>query len=396
MGAGTDAGAGVVVRERRRAGATLAAPMRIDELPTPAAVVDLERLERNAARMREHASALGVRLRPHVKTHKCVEIARLQHGGRAGPVTVSTVAEAEAFAAAGFGDLLYAVPVSPAKLDRLAAVARRRGRLALLLDHPVTADEVSRYASSTGRRWPVWLEIDCGDHRSGADPEDPQTAALARRIAGDPDLELAGLLTHAGQSYRCRSRDEIAAVARRERDVMTSLAGRLRAEGVAVAGVSVGSTPTATAVDHLAGVTEIRPGNYALFDAFQAAIGSCTADDIALSVIAEVVSVAPGRGTAVVDAGSLVLSADPGPVHVDPRCGFGIPCGLDGTPCADLRLRSLSQEHGVLEGDVAALRPGDRLRILPNHACLAAACHAILHVARGDTVIDRWHPVHGW
>jgi len=369
--------------------------MRIADLPTPAAVVDLDRLERNARRMRERAAALGVVLRPHVKTHKCVEIARLQHGG-SGPVTVSTVAEAEAFATAGFGDLVYAVPVAPSKLDRLAAVARRCERLALLLDHPATVDEMSRHGASVGLRWPVWLEVDCGDHRSGADPEDPRTAALAARIAVDPHLELAGLLTHAGQSYRCRDREEVLAVARRERDVTASLAARLRADGLEVPGVSVGSTPTATAVDHLRGVTEMRPGNYALFDAFQAAIGSCTTDEVALSVVATVCSVATGRGTAVVDAGSLALSADPGPVHVDPGCGFGIPCDLDGAPRAGLRLRPLSQEHGVLEGDVATLRPGDRFRILPNHACLAAACHPVLHVARGDLVIDRWQPARGW
>lgn len=370
--------------------------MELDALPTPCAVVDLPRLEANAAAMRRRAETLGVRLRPHVKTHKVPAAARLQHGGGAGPITVSTVAEAAAFATAGFDDILYAVAIAPARLAACGDVAERCHRLALLVDHPETIDAVAADGRRRGRPWPVHLEVDCGAGRAGIDPEGGDALALARRIEDTPGVELAGLLTHAGQAYRCRNRDEARTVAAHERDVMVGLARRLRSASVEVPEVSVGSTPTATAVDHLGGVTEMRPGNYLFFDAFQAAIGSCAASDIALSVLTTVVGVYPQRGAAVVDAGALALSTDPGPVHVDPACGFGLVCTPDGTPRTDLRVAALSQEHGVLRGAVAGLRPGDRLRLLPNHSCLAAACHAAYHVAWGLEVVECWRPARGW
>jgi D-serine deaminase-like pyridoxal phosphate-dependent protein len=246
----------------------------------------------------------------------------------------------------------------------------------------------------------VLLEVDCGDHRTGVDPDADESVALARAIAAAKHVELVGILTHAGHSYACRDREQLAAVARQERDVAVAFAERLRRVGLAVAEVSIGSTPTMSAIDDLTGVTEVRPGNYVFYDAFQAAIGSCSLEDAAFSVLASVIGLYPEAGRLVLDAGALALSKDEGARHVDPAAGFGVLADLEGRPLNEaLRLVSLSQEHGVVRRPSAALAGlgvGDRVRVIANHSCLAAALHPQLFVARGQDVVDRWQPLRGW
>jgi D-serine deaminase-like pyridoxal phosphate-dependent protein len=350
--------------------------------------------------MRERAGRLGVRLRPHVKTHKCVEVARIQHGGALGPVTVSTMAEARAFAAAGFDDITYAVPVPLDALPEAADLRARGVRLNLLFDSTRALREIEAVGAARDVRFPLFLKVDCGYHRAGVDPEREESVALARAAASLPHVELVGILTHSGQAYACRTRAEAAAVAEHERAVMVAFAGRLSEAGVPVAEVSVGSTPACTAAERYDGVTEIRPGNYAFLDAFQAAIGSCRAAEWAFTVVATVVGSYPAAGRLVLDAGALALSKDPGPTHVDPGCGFGRVCGLDGRELEGLRLASLSQEHGIVTAATAAPAArfpiGTRMRIVPNHSCLAAACFDRYHVADGERVVGEWRPVRGW
>ena len=374
--------------------------MRVQDLRTPAALVDLDRLERNAARMAERMARLGVRLRPHVKTHKTLEAARLQVRGHFGGVTVSTLAEAAFFAAGGFRDLTYAVPIAPAKLGEAADLAGKVERLSLLVEHPAAAASVEAAARERGRRLSVLLEVDCGGRRSGVDPSREESAALAARLAGSPHLELRGLLTHAGQAYRCRNPREIAAVAERERATLVAFAERLRAAGIPVPEVSVGSTPTMAVADDLSGATEARPGNYAFFDATQAAIGACAIADVAFTVLVSVIARHPERCELVVDGGALALSKDPGPTHVDPECGYGVVLDAAGTPLRGWRVASLSQEHGVLRGNVPSSAEewpiGSTLRIVPNHSCLAAALFDRYAVVRRTEVVDEWRPVRGW
>jgi D-serine deaminase-like pyridoxal phosphate-dependent protein len=370
----------------------------ISDLPTPSALVDLDQLERNAARMADRARRLGVRLRPHVKTHKCIEIARIQTDLHFGGVTVSTLAEAHAFASGGFTDITYAVPIAPQKLAEAADLMVDIDALNLLIDHMDTLRAAEEFATSRGIVLPVYIEIDCGDGRSGINPDDDASERLVRRLAEADALDFRGLLTHAGHAYRARNRPEAWEVACEERNVITAFAAQLRDLGIAIPEVSVGSTPTVRAIDDLTGVTEIRPGNYVFYDAFQSAIGSCELDEAAFSVLATVISVHPEAGRAVVDAGALALSKDPGPTHVDPDCGFGVPVATDDLhPLPGLRITSLNQEHGTLSGPgVEALRPGTRIRIIPNHSCLSAACFDHYHVVRGTEVVDEWHPVRGW
>jgi D-serine deaminase-like pyridoxal phosphate-dependent protein len=357
-------------------------PRTLHDLPTPALVVDLDRLETNLDRMAARCRALGVALRPHAKTHKCVEIARLQAARGARGLTVSTLHEARVFADHGFDDLSWAFPVPLGRVAEARELAERV-TLHLVVDSAAAVEALE----AGGFPFHVWLEVDTGQHRSGVDPDGSAAVELARRLAGHPTLRFDGLLTHGGHAYR--GPGEAPAAARQERDLVAGLADRLRGAGVEVPALSVGSTPGLAAVDRLDGIDEVRPGNYAFYDGTQVWLGSCTAADCAATVVATVVSSQPGAGRSVVDAGALALSKDPGP----PGCGHwgatfaGLTSRAGDRLDPGARLTSLSQEHGVL----AAERPvGSRVRILPHHSCLAVACFDHLWAVRGERVVDRW------
>ena len=373
--------------------------MDLHTIKTPSLVLDVERVRRNAGKMSARISALGASLRPHVKTHKCVEVARIQTAGAAGGVTVSTLAEARAFAAHGFTDITYAVPIEPGKFDEAIELSKLCERLALITDDveiPPLLDEAARCAGLT---LDLFLKVDCGYHRCGVEPDRPEALEIPRLISDARNLRFAGILTHAGHSYHARSSEELSAIARRERDVMVEFASRLRSDGVEVPTVSVGSTPTATHVDHLDGVDEARPGNYIFFDAFQATLGSCSFADCALTVLAAVIHRDRTRRKVVLDAGAIALSKDRGPVELDSACGFGRVLDLEGRD-PGLRVESVSQEHGAVtvedESLFDQLRVGSRVRVLANHSCLTAAQHTHYHVLEDGRVVDRWEIQRGW
>ncbi len=375
--------------------------MQLETLKTPSLVLDAGRVRRNAARMSARATQLGVSLRPHVKTHKCVEVARLQTEGlpRAA-LTVSTLAEARAFAAAGFPDITYAVPVEPGKFAEAIEISRACERFNLLTDDPDVPPLLDDAARRAGATVNLFLKVDCGYHRCGVEPDSAEAFEIPRRIHDAPNLRFAGILTHAGHSYHARAAEELTALARHERDSMVELAARLRAEGLGVPVVSVGSTPTATHYDDLAGVDEMRPGNYIFFDAFQATLGSCAFEDCALTVLASVVHRDRARRRVVIDAGAVALSKDRGPVEFDASCGYGRVLDLEGRD-SGLRVGGLSQEHGqVFAGDDDAaferLGVGARVRVLANHSCLTAAQHDFYHVLEGGRIVDRWEIRRGW
>jgi len=292
------------------------------------------------------------------------------------------------------------VPIAPARVAEAAELAGRIEHFTVLVDGEVAVAELAACAEARGVTFPVMLKVDCGYHRAGVDPDSAAAVALAARIAGSRGLELCGVLTHAGHAYRCRDAAEITTVAEQERSVTVAFAERLRGAGIAVPEVSIGSTPTIALAGDLSGVTEVRPGNYAFFDAFQAAIGACALDDAAFLVAATVIGSHPERGVALLDAGALALSKDEGPRHADPECGYGVL--LDPAarrPLAGVRLTALSQEHGHVCGAaaaIAALPVGARVLVVPNHSCLAAALFDRYAVARGAEVVAEWHPVRGW
>ncbi|HVE72270.1 MAG TPA: alpha/beta family hydrolase [Thermoanaerobaculia bacterium] len=345
----------------------------LSEISTPAFLVDRAVLQRNCERMRDKAHASGVRFRPHVKTHKCVEIGRMQHGGATGPITVSTLAEAEVFARDGFRDITYAVPISAAKLDRAAALAQRIDRLSVLVD----SEEAFRAVEEHPFVFDVFLKVDCGYHRAGVDPESPDSARLALRMAHSERVHFQGLLTHAGHSYDARDAGEIRRIAAEESASLTRFRALLGIDTLR----SIGSTPTTAIVERFDDCDEVRPGNYVFFDAFQATIGSCRHEDVAVSVLTTVVGSYPERGALILDAGALALSKDLSPEHVQPGFGYGVVCDLDLRPLP-MRIVALSQEHGKVESKVH-VPVGTRLRVMPNHSCLTAAMYDRYHILDG-------------
>jgi D-serine deaminase-like pyridoxal phosphate-dependent protein len=343
--------------------------------------------------------SFGASLRPHVKTHKCVEVARIQTEGQAGGITVSTLAEARVFAARGFRDITYAVPIEPGKFDEAIELAKNCERFSLITDDREIPRQLDESARRAGVTLDLFLKVDCGYHRCGVEPDRPEALEIPRAIGDAPNLRFAGILTHAGHSYHARSREELQAVASYERDLMTEFAARLRADGVEVPCVSVGSTPTMMHVEHLAGVDEARPGNYIFFDAFQATLGSCGFGDCALTVLASVIHRDRARRKVVFDAGAIALSKDRGPVEFDEGCGYGRVLDLEGNDTRS-RVGPLSQEHGEVfvedEATLERLRVGARVRVLANHSCLTAAQHSHYNVLEGGSVVDRWEIQRGW
>ena len=350
------------------------------DLPTPALVLDLDVLENNLRVMQARADDLGVRLRPHVKTHKCVEIAELQRAVGAVGIAVSTLAEARVFARAGFEDIVWAFPLN---LSRIGEAAR----LSDEIDLGVTVDSgAAVQALETARRpFSVWLEIDCGYGRSGIPHDSEQVGRLAARIASAERLTLRGCLTHAGHAYAAESPAVVAAVAEEERRAMVDVGRVLRGAGIAPGILSIGSTPGMRRVETLDGVDEARPGNYALYDYSQTRLGSCAVRDCAVTVLSTVVSAGAGSSGAIADCGALALSKDLGPD--DPPHYGRLYRSPEGGELGDDRVTSVSQEHGRLSGRHAV---GQKIRILANHACLTVAHFDHFEVVRGRQVIDRW------
>jgi D-serine deaminase-like pyridoxal phosphate-dependent protein len=372
---------------------------QLQDLKTPSLILDVERVRRNAARVCEIAGRNNARLRPHIKTHKCVEVARIQTAGLDGALTVSTLAEAEAFTRHGFSDFTYAVPIEPGKFAEAIDLIRRGVRLNLITDSAEIPELLDNAARTAGMRIPLFLKVDCGSHRCGVEPQTKEAVEIPRLIADSPNLDFAGILTHAGHAYDAHSKIEVAAVASSERDLMIELAERLRHESIEVQTISIGSTPTIQHVDHLQGIDEIRPGNYIFFDAFQATLGSCSFADCALTVLGAVIHRDHGRKKVVIDAGAIALSKDRGAVGIDGRCGYGRVLDLDGNDL-NIRIESLSQEHGVCEvsddATFESLKIGSRVRVLANHSCLTAAQHSHYQVFEHGRIVDSWEIHRGW
>ena len=351
----------------------------VADLPTPAVLVDLDRVERNVAAMAERARMAGVKLRPHVKTHKVPEIARLQRAAGANGLAVAKTSEAEVFADAGFDDLFVAFPVVGADKGRRLLALADRVRLAVGVDSVEGAQTLAAPFHAASRTLDAMLKVDVGLHRVGVAPAD--APGHARRIAAIPGLRLRGVFTHAGHSYSGETPDAVANVGRAEGEILAGVAAALERFGFGPLEVSVGSTPTARHAMKIAGVTECRPGNYVYHDASQVSLGTCGLDDCALTVLATVVSV-PAPGRAVLDAGSKTLSSDPLRPHA---VGFGWILGTRS------RLARLSEEHGVIDvapGD--SFRVGQQVRVLPNHACVVSNLHDFVNAVRGDRVEARF------
>ncbi|MEE9314151.1 MAG: DSD1 family PLP-dependent enzyme [Rhizobiaceae bacterium] len=372
-------------------------------LETPCLILDEVRLQKNVLRLRQKAKSLGVELRPHLKTGKSVEVAERILEQPNAKATVSTLSEAELFAKAGIKDILYAVGISPQKLNRVLAIRAEGCDLSVLLDSIAQAEAVADKCKGTEKSIPVMVEIDSDGHRGGLPANSPDLLKIAEILATG-GAELRGVLTHAGESYGVTGAAAHAEYTEQERSATVAAARALREAGHACPVVSVGSTPTAHAAKDLTGVTELRAGVYSFFDLVMAGIGVCTTDDIALSVLTTVIGHQQEKGWVLVDAGWMAMSRDRGTAAQAVDQGYGLVCDENGKLISDLVLVAANQEHGTIacrpgsDQKLPNLPIGTRLRILPNHACATGAQHNGYNVLSPNSEINGqfWPRISGW
>ncbi len=376
--------------------------MTLESLETPCLLLDRAVMEANARRFLDIAKRHGVTLRPHLKTAKSIEVARLVTDSEAGaPITVSTLAEAEHFAGAGFKDILYAVGLSPNKLARAVRVMLEYGTgLKLVTDNLTMAEAAAAFAEGEEVDLEFLIEIDSGDRRAGLLPDSAELLTVAQVLGTCPRITLRGVMTHAGQSYGTKDPAEIEKIAEEERAAVVRASQRLRAAGHAVDIVSLGSTPTVAFAKDLTGVTEVRCGVHVFFDLDQLGRGVCGPDDLALSVLASVIGHNRAAGTILIDAGGLALSKDLGANTFLPDAGFGYVCDADGKRLEGLSVVGVSQEHGRIGVPDPSwydrLPVGSLLRVLPNHACFTAAAYPAYQVLEDGEPKTVWTRVNGW
>lgn len=378
-------------------------PRTLNTPETPFAVVDQGRVQRNIDRLRDHLARVDVPLRLHVKTAKSLEVASRVFPNGPGPITVSTLAEAEYFAAHGYRDILYAVGIAPHKLDRVTVLRRHNVDLVVLVDSLYQAAAVADASRRSDDRIPALIEVDCDGHRGGIAANSPELITIARTLTSE-GAQLLGVLDHAGESYFSPTPEQRHIDATVERATVADAASFLAAAGFPCAVVSSGSTPTAHALDSAAGITEVRAGNFVFFDLVMAGIGVCSIEDLALSVVVTVIGHRPDKGWIITDGGWTATSRDRGTQKQAIDQGYGLVATLDGDVMPDLLMSNASQEHGVLsmrpgsQGSLPPIEIGTRLRILPNHACATGAQHDRYEVVSGagNDIVDTWARIRGW
>ena len=376
--------------------------MKLNEIITPAAVIDLPTMHRNIERMQSRINQLGPKFRPHVKTSKCVEVTQLQINAGAHGVTVSTLKEAEQFFAAGIKDIVYAVGMVPAKLPQAEKLLKNGCDLKILTDSVASAEAISEYGRSHGLTFNVLIEIDTDDHRSGIKPDSDLLIRVAQSLTM-PGARITGVLTHAGSSYDLNNESALIAMAEQERSGCVKAAERLRTAGFECPVVSIGSTPTALSAIQLNGVTEVRAGVYVFFDLVMHNVGICAMNEIALSVLTTVIGHQEEKGWIITDAGWMAMSRDRGTQKQTHDFGYGQVCQLDGTPVEGYVVSSANQEHGIISSamnktdDVIIKFPvGSQLRILPNHACATGAQFPQYYAVDSQGEVVVWDRFYGW
>lgn len=364
--------------------------MTITDLRTPCVLVDDGRMSQNLQRMQAEAAAQGIRLRPHSKTHKSIALAvrQLQLGARG--ICCAKLGEAEILAEAGIEDIRLPYPLHPVNADRVIALLGRT-RLSFIVDHPDVAQAWSDAMRGAGVEVDVLVKVDVGFHRCGIDPDAPGACDFVARVAGLPGLRFRGLLSHAGHAYGATSADEAGAIARAEADTLRALAERVRARGIEVPELSVGATPTVRYSVREKGITELRPGNYIYYDRTQVGLGAADWDECALTVLARVVAV-PSADRIILDSGSKTLTNDLARGFT-PVPGYGaVLTSVEGTqmPDDDLLVERLSEEHATVKARSgrSALRPGDLVRIVPNHSCVVSNMVDAGWIVRGNGVVE--------
>lgn len=373
-----------------------AVPDWITQLDTPYLLIDEARLIQNITHLKQRVTSRGSQLRPHLKTLRTIEAAEYLLDSQQSPATVSTLAEAEAYAAAGYTDLLYAVGIAPAKLPRVARLRQQGTDLHILLDNPAQAQAVINYADSHQQQFSVFIEIDCDDHRGGIKPNDPQLISIAHSLG----KHFTGLMTHAGGSYECHSDNALKNMAQQECHAILLAENTLKAAGINCQSTSVGSTPTAHFGEDFSCVSDVRAGVYTTFDLVMKNIGVCDFSDVAMSVVTTVIGHNTDKNWLLIDAGWMALSRDRGTAEQRQDFAYGQVCSLSGEPLDGLLVNGTSQEHGVIElpstQSLTEYPIGSCLRILPNHACATAAMHPVYHILMRNGSHNTWQRIVGW
>lgn len=377
-------------------------PAPIASLDTPVAIVDVPRMQRNIQRMQQRMDTLGVRLRPHIKTSKCLPVIKAQIAAGASGVTVSTLKEAEHCFAEGISDIFYAVAIAPGKLVPALTLRRKGCKLSVLTDSVIGAQAIVSFGQKHDERFEVWIEIDCDGHRSGLTVEDNALIDVARVLV-EGGMQLRGVMTHAGSSYELDNLEALQILAEQERFLCVSAAERIRDAGMACPEVSIGSTPTALSALSLEGVTEVRAGVYVFFDLVMHNIGVCQTDELALSVLTTVIGHQQDKGWIITDAGWMAMSRDRGTQRQRQDFGYGQVCTEAGDWIEGALVTGANQEHGIItlgaaeSANIVARFPiGSRLRILPNHACATGAQFPDYHACDAEGLVHTWSRLHGW
>ena len=372
------------------------------DLETPAAVIDIPRMQRNIERMQTRMDALGVRFRPHVKTTKCLPVVQAQLAAGARGITVSTLKEAAYFHEHGLHDILYAVGMTSSKLPRVLSLRRAGCDLKIITDSVESARAIAAFGKEHAEQLDVWIEIDSDGHRSGILPTSEALLEVARTLHKS-GMKIGGVMTHAGSSYESSTAEALIKIAEQERSACVHAAERLRAADLPCPGVSVGSTPTALSAQELNGVTEVRAGVYVFFDLVMSNVGVCTHEDIALSVLTTVIGHQEAKGWAIVDAGWMAMSRDRGTASQKTDYGYGQVADHTGRVLPGYILIQANQEHGVLgythgeEGSISERFPiGTQLRIFPNHACATGAQFPSYMALDEQGGVEEWGRFHGW
>ena len=374
----------------------------LEELDTPCLILDKSLLEKNCFKARKKCLELNTILRPHVKTPKSIEIAKIALDNQEGPITVSTLNEAEYFASAGFKDILYAVCIIPKKLKRLNFIQQKYScMIRMVIDSVFVAQEILNYSKLHNANFEILIEIDCGEGRSGLFHQDQKIRDISRVFAEHDQTNLIGVLTHAGHSYSTKDKNEILSISNIERaEALASIKNFSNFNKMSPV-ISVGSTPTMFLASNLDGISEIRAGIYMFWDLAQASRGICKIEEIAISVLASVIGHNHQRKRIIIDAGSLALSKDVSANNFMKEAGYGLVCNPDtGIPFDGLNVSEVHQEHGSIDVQTTDwfenFPIGSLVRILPNHACLTCAAHEKYNVLENEQITESWSRTNGW
>ena len=374
----------------------------LEELDTPCLILDKSLLEKNCFKARKKCLELNTILRPHVKTPKSIEIAKIALDNQEGPITVSTLNEAEYFASAGFKDILYAVCIIPKKLKRLNFIQQKYScMIRMVIDSVFVAQEILNYSKLHNANFEILIEIDCGEGRSGLFHQDQKIRDISRVFAENDQTNLIGVLTHAGHSYSTKDKNEILSISNIERaEALASIKNFSNFNKMSPV-ISVGSTPTMFLASNLDGISEIRAGIYMFWDLAQASRGICKIEEIAISVLASVIGHNHQRKRIIIDAGSLALSKDVSANNFMNEAGYGLVCNPDtGIPFDGLNVSEVHQEHGSIDVQTTDwfenFPIGSLVRILPNHACLTCAAHEKYNVLENELITESWSRTNGW